>query len=58
MSYFTPYKEHYKALIRLGIPIVIGQIGIVVVGLADNMMVGQYATLDPVSYTHLTLPTN
>ena len=41
MSYFTPYKEHYKALIRLGIPIVIGQIGIVVVGLADNMMVGQ-----------------
>ena len=39
MSYFTPYKEHYKALIRLGIPIVIGQIGIVVVGLADNMMV-------------------
>ena len=31
MSYFTPYKEHYKALIRLGIPIVIGQIGIVVV---------------------------
>ena len=43
MSYFTPYKEHYKALIRLGIPIVIG---IVVVGLADNMMVGQYATLD------------
>ena len=43
MSYFTPYKEHYEALIRLGIPIVIGQIGIVVVGLADNMMVGQYA---------------
>ena len=38
MSYFTPYKEHYKSLIRLGIPIVIGQIGIVVVGLADNMM--------------------
>ena len=46
MSYFTPYKEHYKALIRLGIPIVFGQIGIVVVGLADNMMVGLYATLD------------
>ncbi|MFR6383699.1 MAG: hypothetical protein ACLUOS_17195 [Odoribacter splanchnicus] len=43
MSYFTPYKEHYKALIRLGIPTLTGQIGIVVVGLADNMMVGQYA---------------
>ena len=45
MKYFKPYKEHYKALIHLGIPIVIGQVGIVVVGLADNMMVGQYNTL-------------
>lgn len=45
MNYFSKYKEHYKALIHLGVPIVIGQIGIVVVGLADNMMVGQYNTL-------------
>lgn len=45
MKYFAPYKEHYKALIKLGIPIVIGQIGIVVVGLADNIMVGQFDTL-------------
>ncbi len=43
---FEKYKGHYKALIRLGIPIVVGQIGIVVVGLADNMMVGRYDTLD------------
>lgn len=46
MKYFSQFKEHYKALIKLGIPIVIGQIGIVVVGLADNIMVGHYATLD------------
>lgn len=39
------YKTHYRELIQLGIPIVIGQIGIVVVGLADNIMVGQYDTL-------------
>lgn len=45
MKYFAPYKEHYKALIELGIPIVIGQIGIVIVGLADNIMVGQFDTL-------------
>lgn len=45
MNYFSKYKEHYKALFQLGIPIVIGQIGIVVVGLADNIMVGQYDTL-------------
>lgn len=45
MNCFAHYKEHYKALIHLGVPIVIGQIGIVVVGLADNMMVGQFDTL-------------
>lgn len=45
MKFFALHKEHYKDLIHLGIPIVIGQIGIVVVGLADNIMVGQYNTL-------------
>lgn len=45
MKYFEQYKEHYKSIIQLGVPIVIGQIGIVVVGLADNIMVGQYNTL-------------
>lgn len=46
IRYFSSLQEHYRALIRLGIPIVIGQIGIVVVGLADNIMVGHYGTLD------------
>lgn len=46
MKYFSQYKEHYSALIKLGIPIVIGQLGIVIVGLADNVMVGRYATYD------------
>ena len=45
MKYFEQYKEHYRSIIQLGVPIVIGQIGIVVVGLADNIMVGQYNTL-------------
>lgn len=43
MKYFSRFKEHYTAIIRLGIPIVIGQLGIVIVGLADNIMVGHYA---------------
>lgn len=46
MTYFDQYKRHYSSLIKLGVPIVIGQLGVVLVGLADNMMVGQYATLD------------
>ena len=45
-AYFDQYKEHYRSIIRLGIPIVIGQIGIVLVGLADSIMVGQFNTLD------------
>lgn len=46
MKYFEQYKEHYKSLTKLGIPIVIGQLGIVVVGIADNVMVGQFTTDD------------
>lgn len=46
IKYFDNLKEHYAAIIKLGIPIVIGQLGIVIVGLADNIMVGHYATLD------------
>ena len=44
-TFIAQYRTHYKELIRIGIPIVIGQIGIVVVGLADNIMVGRYDTL-------------
>lgn len=46
MKYFHSFREDYKAIVRLGIPIVIGQLGIVIVGLSDNIMVGQYDTLD------------
>ena len=32
---YRTYREHYKALIYLGLPIVIGQIGVIVLGFAD-----------------------
>ena len=38
------YKENYSAIIRLGIPILIGQLGTIIVGFADTIMVGQYST--------------
>ena len=38
------YIDNYKAIIRLGIPILIGQIGMIVVAFADNIMVGHYST--------------
>lgn len=38
------YKEHYKETIRLGIPIMLGQLGIIIVGFADNIMVGHHSS--------------
>ena len=35
---------HYAATLRLGLPIAIGQLGTIVLGFADTMMVGRYAT--------------
>ena len=36
--------DHYRALIRLGLPIVIGQIGVIVLGFADTLMIGHHST--------------
>lgn len=36
--------SHYRATLRLGWPIAVGQIGIIAVGFADTLMVGRYAT--------------
>ncbi len=41
---WSKYKENYTAIIRLGIPILIGQLGAIIVGFADTIMVGQYST--------------
>lgn len=41
-----PYSEHYKELTRLGLPIIIGQVGIIFVSFADTYMVGQYGTAE------------
>ena len=36
--------KHYKAIIHLGLPILVGQVGIVVLVFADTAMVGHYDT--------------
>jgi len=46
INYFLKFSGHYKAILKLGIPIVIGQLGIVFLAFADNIMIGQYNTLD------------
>ena len=34
----------YREIIRLGLPILVGQVGMIIVGFADNIMVGRYST--------------
>ncbi|MDR1415619.1 MAG: MATE family efflux transporter [Odoribacteraceae bacterium] len=43
---FRQYLPHYRDTLRLGLPIVLGQLGIVAVGFLDSIMVGRYATAD------------
>ncbi|MDD7448299.1 MAG: MATE family efflux transporter [Prevotellaceae bacterium] len=38
----TTYPQHYKRLLQIGIPIVIGQIGMIILGFADTLMIGWY----------------
>ena len=35
---------HYSATLKLGIPIAVGQLGVIILGFADTMMVGRYST--------------
>ena len=38
--------QHYKTLFKLGIPIVIGHLGMIVLGFADTLMIGHHGTED------------
>ena len=45
-KFFDTYKHHYKALISLGLPIVIGQLGVIILGFADTLMIGHHSTAE------------
>ena len=40
---FQKYTAQYPALIRLGVPITIGQLGTIVLGFADTLMIGHHS---------------
>lgn len=42
--FWQKYKQDYRSIINLGLPILIGQVGMIIVGFADTIMVGQYST--------------
>lgn len=41
-DFVTKYKEEYRSLFKLGLPVLITQLGIIIVSFADTMMVGAY----------------
>ncbi len=41
---FVGMRTHYAATLKLGLPIAVGQLGVIIMGFADTMMVGQYST--------------
>lgn len=43
-NFFLKYKQNYASLLSLGVPIMIGQLGIIIVGFVDNIMVGHHMT--------------
>ncbi len=42
MNFLKKYGNHHKDTLFLGIPIVVGQLGQIVLGWTDNIMIGQY----------------
>lgn len=41
---FRSYRRDCLAIMKLGLPVLISQVGLIVVGFADNIMVGHYST--------------
>ena len=47
MYRFSTYKRQYKANLKLALPVVMTQLGQILVQVADNVMVGRYGGDDP-----------
>lgn len=47
MYQFSKYREQYKSNLKLALPVVLTQLGQVLVQFADNLMVGNYGGNDP-----------
>ena len=43
-QYFERYGNHYATILRLGMPLLLGQLGVIITGYADTIMVGNYNT--------------
>jgi len=44
MKYLSTYIRHYRQIATLGLPLLLGQLGMIMTGFADTFMVGHYTT--------------
>ncbi len=44
--YFKKYSFHYRSLLAMGVPIMVGQLGVILTGFVDNIMVGHHTTAE------------
>ena len=42
--FFGRYGSYYRSILSLGMPIMLGQVGIILTGFCDTLMVGHYST--------------
>ena len=42
-TYYRSCQEYFRPLLRLGLPVIIGQVGLILVGFADNVMVSHHS---------------
>lgn len=43
-EFWQKYKKYYRSVFVIGVPILLGQLGIIITGFVDTMMVGRYST--------------
>ena len=55
---FGKYKSDYRAIISLAVPIIIGQLGGIITGLADTLMVGWHSTHELAAASFVNQVTN
>lgn len=46
LSFIKKYSYHYQSLTYLGVPIIIGQLGTIILGFADTLMIGHHSTTE------------
>ena len=58
-------KHHYRELLSIGFPIIIGQLGTIILGFADTLMIGHHSTpelaaalLSSADFTERNAPTS